>query len=446
MALPTKIQTYRGKLFDTINPQVDQLDIFDIAHALSYQCRYNGHSKYFFCPTEDQKILTGDLLWVPAGDIQNGQLLVGFDEEPLQLGSCGKRRRRFRPANVTTCCRVKRKVIRLEMEDGSTVVASKEHPWLVATKKSRNQKWLETGKIAGDIASGSRRYMHKFWNVWNTEDSWDAGWLSGMLDGEGYFSSKNRKGILCGIAQNKGLLIDILRDKLDSFNVLFSVYKTGNINANVRTCQISGGYVEILNILGRFRPYRLIKKFRDALVGGEFTKQMAGMSAPLRIVKSYDEGEQWVVGIETSPHTDFCEGYGAHNSVAQHSVITSFAIAPVHALWGLMHDATEAYIPDMPGPTKHQIPKFKEVEDRIHRVIAEWLDLPYPMPPEVKIGDNIALATEVRDLMQPSSEAWGYLKDIHPLRERIYPLSSRIAELQFLRRFDELTGQHTAWD
>jgi 5'-deoxynucleotidase YfbR-like HD superfamily hydrolase len=446
MASPTKIQTYRGKLFDTLNPQVDQLDIYDIAHALSYQCRFNGHSKYFYCPTEDQKILTGDLLWTPAGELEEGTLLVGFDEKPIQLGSGGHKRRRFRPAVITACRRVKRNVIRLEMEDGSTVLASEEHPWLIASKKSRNQKWMETRQIADDISGGRIRYMHRFLDVWKAETDWQAGWLSGMLDGEGFFSSKNRKGILCGIAQREGLVLEALKQRLRLLGVPFSVLVTGNQNAGIRTCQIRGGYAQILKVLGRFRPMRLLVKFKECLLNGDFVKQVSGISAPLRIVESYNEGEQWVVGIETSTHTYFCEGYGAHNSVAQHAVICSYAIAPVHALWGLMHDASEAYIPDMPGPTKHQIPKFKEVEERIHKVIAEWLELPYPMPPEVKEGDNIALATEVRDLMQPSSEAWGYLKEFHPLRERIYPLASRIAELQFLRRFDELTGQKTAWD
>lgn len=42
------ITTYTGKKFDPLNPQVDALDVRDIAHALSLTCRGNGHVKQFF--------------------------------------------------------------------------------------------------------------------------------------------------------------------------------------------------------------------------------------------------------------------------------------------------------------------------------------------------------------------------------------------------------------
>ena len=42
------IQTFTGKAFDIENPQPDQIDIVDIAHALSHLCRYNGHTKWFY--------------------------------------------------------------------------------------------------------------------------------------------------------------------------------------------------------------------------------------------------------------------------------------------------------------------------------------------------------------------------------------------------------------
>lgn len=39
----TRIETYSGRLFDFAEPQVEQVDIGDIAHALSLICRYGGH-------------------------------------------------------------------------------------------------------------------------------------------------------------------------------------------------------------------------------------------------------------------------------------------------------------------------------------------------------------------------------------------------------------------
>ena len=38
------VPTYTGKRLDPFDPQRDQIDLIDIAHALSQICRYNGHT------------------------------------------------------------------------------------------------------------------------------------------------------------------------------------------------------------------------------------------------------------------------------------------------------------------------------------------------------------------------------------------------------------------
>lgn len=42
------ITTYTGKHIDPMNPEAEMLDIEDIAHALPYLCRGNGHVRTFF--------------------------------------------------------------------------------------------------------------------------------------------------------------------------------------------------------------------------------------------------------------------------------------------------------------------------------------------------------------------------------------------------------------
>lgn len=42
------IQTYSGKAFDPLKPDLDQICIEDIAHALSHQCRFSGHTNSFY--------------------------------------------------------------------------------------------------------------------------------------------------------------------------------------------------------------------------------------------------------------------------------------------------------------------------------------------------------------------------------------------------------------
>lgn len=46
------IQTYSGKQFTPTAPKLDDIDIVDIAHALSMQCRFNGHIRRFYSVAE----------------------------------------------------------------------------------------------------------------------------------------------------------------------------------------------------------------------------------------------------------------------------------------------------------------------------------------------------------------------------------------------------------
>lgn len=42
------LNTYTGRRFDPLNPDPDQVEIMDIAHALSNTCRYSGHCREFY--------------------------------------------------------------------------------------------------------------------------------------------------------------------------------------------------------------------------------------------------------------------------------------------------------------------------------------------------------------------------------------------------------------
>ncbi len=42
------IQTYTGKKFDVRQPRPEDVCWMDIAHSLSQQCRFNGHTKHFY--------------------------------------------------------------------------------------------------------------------------------------------------------------------------------------------------------------------------------------------------------------------------------------------------------------------------------------------------------------------------------------------------------------
>lgn len=120
-------------------------------------------------------------------------------------------------------------------------------------------------------------------------------------------------------------------------------------------------------------------------------------------------------------------------SVAQHCFLTSvYCIDP---LWGLLHDASEAYLNDIPTGVKLQLPRFEVIEDRAHYCVSQAFDLPWPMPACVKVVDRRMLVTEQRDLM-PSGDDYHY--DVEPYTWTIEPWDWKKAKDAFLRRFEEL--------
>jgi 5'-nucleotidase len=125
-------------------------------------------------------------------------------------------------------------------------------------------------------------------------------------------------------------------------------------------------------------------------------------------------------------------------SVAQHSVLVSEECDEDTALWGLLHDASEAYLVDLARPVKRleSMRVFREAEEGLQRAIATKFRLQWPIPAHVHLVDNVLLRTEYRDLMK-NVDDWSWAPD--PLKTRIMPWESGHAHTQFMARFEELT-------
>lgn len=121
-------------------------------------------------------------------------------------------------------------------------------------------------------------------------------------------------------------------------------------------------------------------------------------------------------------------------SVAEHSVRVSWALPDALSLWGLLHDAAEAYLSDLPRPIKAEMPFFVDSEQRLMRLIARHFGLEWPMPAEVALADTRLLVTEARDLMAPAPEPWNL--GVPPLEQIIEPWNPAEAEQAYLDRFE----------
>lgn len=130
-------------------------------------------------------------------------------------------------------------------------------------------------------------------------------------------------------------------------------------------------------------------------------------------------------------------------SVAQHSVVLArlwfddqFALAR----YALLHDASEAYLSDLPHPLKY-LPEFdfyRAAEDRLQRMIYERFGLAGEEPPEIKSADREICGEEA---MSPT-----IMFPLHPDWQDAPPRCSisftswlpEVAEERFLLTFNEL--------
>lgn len=73
------IQTYTGRKFHPFEPRLEDIDIEDIAHSLSLQCRFSGHCKEFYsvaqhCVIAASNASPENALWVLLHDAPEAYL------------------------------------------------------------------------------------------------------------------------------------------------------------------------------------------------------------------------------------------------------------------------------------------------------------------------------------------------------------------------------------
>jgi 5'-deoxynucleotidase YfbR-like HD superfamily hydrolase len=138
-------------------------------------------------------------------------------------------------------------------------------------------------------------------------------------------------------------------------------------------------------------------------------------------------------------------------SVAQHCIQVAEELkehGPGIQLLGLLHDAAEAYINDLPSPVKH-IPEIhaviKKLEDSLMTAIYTALKIKPPTEQEeslVKIADKTQQAVEAYNFMYSRGKDWNLPEvSFTKLQEFREPMTSIDSYHKFLSYFQDLIDQ-----
>lgn len=294
----------------------------------------NCNAECSYCLTPDSLILTADFKWKSLGELQEGDKLFGFDEE-LEHKTC----RRYKTSIVTHLHREMQDVYAVELENGDVVKTTANHKWLARSRQGTSYQWIETQEmwINGVNMHGKHKTgphtdritttVCKPFQVVQQNNSYESGWIAGMIDADGHITQQNihnadgtiRYGFRIGIAQCEKYpelckkIIELL-EKFTGNNKPCRqwIEKKDDLNSGIK-CHyqawqflVTGTNVEKLQFLMRTRPDKMSKIEIEKL--GKLKSQY-----DTKVKSITPLGKQEIVVMETSTHTFIANGYAMHN-------------------------------------------------------------------------------------------------------------------------------------
>ncbi len=266
---------------------------------------YGIDKLYEDCVIPETKILTTDLRWKPAGELELGEKLIGFDETRLP----SNKTRRYRETEVTNCDRAELPCVVVTIDDGQPITCTLQHKFLV-DRDGCNIIWV----VAKKLKLGDRLLSI---GTWEEEKTQESGWVAGIYDGEGSVcrskvDKRRQRGRASNIsfAQKEGIILSKVESALTKRGFIFGESKKPDDSYGL---WLKGGLPELLRFLGTFRPVRLLQKapilWEDHSVGND-----AGNTKKPKVIGLEYVGFREVVTLGTKHKTFIANGLLSHNS------------------------------------------------------------------------------------------------------------------------------------
>lgn len=267
-----------------------------------------------YCLSPHTLILRSDLTHVRADTIAVGDRLVAFDEHPQREGDNLRKYHQMRTATVEAVSTVVKPTVLVYTDDGWRTGCSTDHLWLVRPcarrlgHKAPLLRWLR----ADELEPGDELLSL---GTWRTDTSRTAGYLAGLLDGEGHLTRNiegQRKSCQLGFSQLAGPVLDAYLKGMSEVG-LRTHHQVRSANSTSPTdSAVTSGVRTVMQVVGTLRPERFIARSESIYEGRAVT---AGLTAPVKVLGVKPIGDTELTSIQTSTRTLVANGYLSHNCV-----------------------------------------------------------------------------------------------------------------------------------
>ncbi|KKK64410.1 hypothetical protein LCGC14_2984490, partial [marine sediment metagenome] len=318
------------------------------------------------CVDVDTPVLTRDLRWVRAGDVEEGDVLLGFDENPRPESAPQNPIRNIAEAHVsyTEPADVHGYVVHLS--NGEKLRCTGEHQFIIE-QPLYGRSWRHVSDIYNELynrhVAGMRPkfFLPKFIETWDTRADHEAGRLAGKFDAEIILSGNDMRRRRTPLTDRmvEGLLADfpeVYREKQfghyrvdaylpEPYNLAFEAdgeywhnekgrdekrdkhlfeefglrvihISEAEVNSALSfdKVPIRGGLHEVMRFIGSIRPDIALRwwELQDISTKTIMGSGKGAVEKP-QIVKITRE-KMRVAQITTSCQTYFTAGYASHNS------------------------------------------------------------------------------------------------------------------------------------
>ncbi len=264
--------------------------------------------------SKSAKVLTADLRYVLASSVAAGDILVGFDENRKPS------RRRFSSSSVISVRESTGIFYRLSFEDGTVVECSENHNWLRLrhggdTGHGRTCNWGSTKSMVETKGLRLGSSVAKPLEVWESGRTYSDGYLAAALDGEGCLTHHIISNPCASTATNlvftqtENKMLHTFMDMLKEIGVKFrfAMGKKKNDRWKPTGRVYISGRKDILKLIGRCRPVRILAKLKIDMLGAIPTRVGS------RVVKKRVIGETSGVEIITTCGTLIVNGFASHD-------------------------------------------------------------------------------------------------------------------------------------